>query len=259
MFDPSLCQQVSSTRLWTTVSRTLLFVLSRPLLAIALLVIFVLLPLTLSKRIRKPKWKKRAFGLGMVALIGYGLVTTPPLANLAGYFLTRNLPADSGEPADAIVMLGRSYAQNEIRAQAAADLWRAKRAPIIFPSGRNDALVMAKLLGEQLPPIEAGAIAGEPCSLTTEQNAQFTAAILWPQGVRRIILVTDLPHLRRSQLTFESFGFTVLPHAVPFKSNNPAMRNFLEIRESLGLLTYGLQGRYKNEDIPSLSVISEGE
>ena len=256
MFDPNLCQQVSSTRLWTMVSRMLLFVLSRPLLAIALLTLFILLPLGLSKRIRQPKWRKRIFAISLGALALYGLVTTPPLANLASYFLTRNLPADSGEPADAIVVLGRSYSQNKIRAEAAADLWRANRAPIIFPSGRNDALVMAELLREELPPIDEGAIAGEPCSLTTEQNAEFTTAILWPQGVRKIILVSDLPHLRRSQLTFESFGFTVIPHAVPFESNNLAMKNFLVIRESLGLLTYGLQGRYRPKDLPSPTTIT---
>ena len=256
MFDPSLCQQVSSTRLWTTVSWTLLFVLSRPLLAIALLSCLVLIPLTLSKRIRQPKWKKRAVALGVALLMVYGLVAAPPLASLARYFLARNLPADNGESADAIVVLGRGYSQNEIRAQAAADLWQAKRAPIIFPSGRRDALVIADLLSEQFPSIEPEAIAGEPCSLTTEQNAQFTAAILWPQGVRKIILVSDLPHLRRSQLTFESFGFTIIPHVVPFNSESPTMKNFLVIRESLGLLTYGLQGRYKPKAIPSPSTIT---
>jgi len=255
MFDPGLCQEVSSTKAWTLVSGFLLFVLSRPIIAIALLSTLALLPIAFAKPAQRSSRKRRSLIFGITALFLYGLLTTPTLSLVGSYFLTRHLPANSTESADAIVVLGRGSAQNEIRARLSADLWRAQRAPLIFPSGRKDAPLMFDLLRQAKPPIDLDAIAGEPCSLTTEQNAQFTAAILWPQGVRKIILMTDQPHMRRSQLTFESFGFKVIPHVIPFEFNNRAKKNFVVIRESLGLVSYGWQGRYDPKEIPPVSII----
>ena len=254
MFDPGLCQEVSSTRAWTAVSSSLLFVLSRPLIAIALLSA-ALIPVAFTQAKQRSKWKKRSLTIGVIALLLYILITTPALSSIGSYFLTRHLPANSTATADAIVVLGRGKSQNPIRAQLSAELWRSQRAPLIFVSGRKDALIIANLLHRAKPPISPDAIAGEPCSLTTEQNAQFTAAMLWPQGIRKIILMTDQPHMRRSQLTFESFGFTVIPHVVPFKTNNRAKKNFLVTRESLGLVSYGWQGRYNPQEIPPMSII----
>lgn len=49
----------------------------------------------------------------------------------------------------------------------------------------------------------------------------------------------------RSFLTFRSFGFEVVPHPSPLPSfmGYPSQRR-LVMRESFGLLTYGLLGRY---------------
>ncbi len=226
MFDPGLCQEVSSTKAWTLVSRSLLFVLSRPLLAIALLSATTFLPIAITRPKRRFQWEKRSLALGVTALLFYILIITPTLSSLGNYFLTRYLPANSSESADAIVVLGRGDEQNQIRAQQSAELWRAQRAPLIFVSGRRDTPIIIDWLHQAQPPIDSEAIAGEPCSLTTEQNAEFTAAILWPQGVHKIILATDRPHMRRSQLTFESFGFTVIPHVIPFKTGSRAEKTF---------------------------------
>ena len=193
--------------------------------------------------------------LSGIVLFLYSLLLTPVLPSISQYFLTRYLPANSAETADAIVVLGRGDEQNEIRARRSAELWRSQRAPLLFASGRVDTPLIVDLWQQAEPAIEESAIAGEPCSLTTEQNAQFSAAILWPQGVRKIILMTDQPHMRRSQLTFESFGFEVIPHVVPFNTNNRARRNVLVVRESLGLLSYGLKGRYSPRAMPPRSVI----
>lgn len=255
MFDPGLCQEISSTKAWTLVSRSLLFVLSRPLIAIALLSAIALLPIAVIQPKQRPKWGKRSLALGIAALLFYILITTSALSSIGSYFLMRYLPANSTESADAIVVLGRGDEQNQFRAQRATELWRSQRAPLIFISGRRDTPIIIDLLRQAQPPIDSDAIAGEPCSLTTEQNAQFTAAILWPQGIRKIVLMTDQPHMRRSQLTFESFGFTVIPHVIPFETSNRAEKNFLAIRESLGLVSYGWQGRYNPQDIPPMSII----
>lgn len=257
MFDPNLCQRVSPTRAWTLVSRLLLFIINHPLVAIALIAACSLLPFARSSFKQKAKWRKRGIVYGSTALFLYLLLITPLLSSLGSYFLTRNLLPNNNEPADAIVVLGRGDYQNDIRAKLSAELWRDERAPLMFASGRTDTPIIIDLWQQSTPPIEASAVAGEPCSLTTEQNAQFTAALLWPQGVRKIILMTDKLHMRRSQLLFERFGFAVIPHVIPFESTNPARNNFLAIRETIGLVSYGLQGRYKSEDVPPISIISE--
>ncbi len=100
------------------------------------------------------------------------------------------------------------------------------------------------------------AIAGEPCSATTNENALFTAALLQPQSIKQLILVTDPPHMARSQLTFRSLGFEVIPHPSPVPSSlNFKQRQFIVIREWAGLITYGVLGRYfaRSADAPAFS------
>lgn len=257
MFDLEMCQEVSPTRAWTLTSQLMLYIVNHPLLAIALITAIACLPIIFAPSQQKSKWRKRSLIGGSTLLFLYILSIAPAIPSLSNYFLTRNLPANSTQSADAIVVLGRGDKQNNIRASVTADLWREQRAPLLFASGRKDTPQIIERWQQATPPIRASAIGGEPCSLTTEQNAQFTAALLWPQGVRKIILVTDQPHMRRSQLIFERFGFTVIPHVIPFETNNPARKNFLSIREIIGLVSYGLQGRYEPEDIPPVSIISE--
>ena len=261
MFDPGLCQQISPTRAWTLTSESLLYIINHPLLAVGAIVNLFCLLIVFAPPKQRSKWRRRSLVCGGIVLLLYILLITPATSSAGNYFLTRHLPFNSAESsvesADAIVVLGRGEDQNNIRAELTAKLWRARRAPLLFASGREDALLIENLWQQATPPIDASAIAGEPCSLTTEQNAQFSAAILWPQGVRKIILVTDRAHMRRSQLLFERFGFTVIPHIIPFKTNNLARKNFLTIREIVGLVSYGLQGRYQPEEIPPISIISK--
>ncbi len=149
--------------------------------------------------------------------------------------------------------MGRGPQHNPMRAQVAEQLWQAQRAPLIFASGRGDAPLIADLVRAQVP---AATVSGEPCSLTTNQNAEFTAALLMPQGVRTIILVTDAPHMLRSLLTFQSFGFKVIPHVSPLNPNTDrSKRRFLVFRESIGLVSYSLLGRYFSREVPPPSVI----
>jgi uncharacterized SAM-binding protein YcdF (DUF218 family) len=50
-------------------------------------------------------------------------------------------------------------------------------------------------------------------SRNTRQNAQFTADILRPMGINKIVLVTSALHMRRAVASFEKEGFTVIPAA----------------------------------------------
>ena len=157
--------------------------------------------------------------------------------------LTQFLPAYRGQTADAVVVLGRGiYLQNS-RVMTAVDLMSAERAPRIFVSGRGDAPIMADMLNKL--GVDSSKISGEGCSVTTEQNAQYTAQQLRPAGVQSIILVSDPSLLLRSQLVFRSLGFKVIPYASPLpKQLGLRRRRVLAMRESMGLVTYGLMGRY---------------
>ncbi|HIK44388.1 MAG TPA: YdcF family protein [Leptolyngbyaceae cyanobacterium M65_K2018_010] len=193
------------------------------------------------------RWRRSVSRFGMLLLVIYGLMALPSAAQLGGRVLALITPSDPGQTADAIVVLGRGSAFRPGRVQVAAELWQQGRAPRIFTSGRGDAVELGQMLeAAGVPP---AAIAGEPCSATTNENAEFTAALLQPQGMRRIVLVTDLPHLLRSTLTFRSFGFAVFPHASPLPSGfDRQQKRHLIWREWAGLVSYGLLGRYLSRD-----------
>ncbi len=249
MLDSSLCQQVSPTRMWAFLSKLLLLALSHPLIVVVTVVAIASLPWVLRRR----RWKKPVAVLGIILLVGYLAVISPVASQLGNQLLVRFLPADTGEKAGAIIVLGRGEQQNPARSQVAGTLWQAKRAPLIFASGRKDAPLIAQIIRQMFP---QATVEGEPCSLTTDQNAEFTAALLRPQGIKKIILVTDPPHMWRSLLTFQSFGFKVIPHFSPLsKKTAPIRKRFIVFRETVGLLSYGLMGRYSPKEVPPPSII----
>jgi uncharacterized SAM-binding protein YcdF (DUF218 family) len=250
VLDYSICQQISTIRLWTFFSAALLFILARPLLLAAVVGAAVSWPWVF----RRDRWKKPIIALGLLLFVFYLSFFSPLMSQWGENLLVKFLPADSGEVADAIVVLGRGEKQNPMRAQIAGNLWQAQRAPLIFISGRKDAPLIRDLIFQQFP---KALVAGEPCSLTTDQNAAFTASLLRPRGINTIILVTDPAHMWRSLLTFESFGFRVIPYFSPLADDTQSgNKRFLVIREGVGLLSYGLMGRYKAREVPPVTVIS---
>lgn len=253
MLDPALCQQASSTGWWPgwwpRAPWMLLYVLSNPAIVLLVLLVLAMLPWLTHQN----KWKKPAVTVSSCLLVSYLIVLSPLFMSLGDRLLVDFVPPDRGGKADAIVVLGRGLPHNPNRVKEAQALWQRQRAPLVFASGRIDAPVIAELVRSKVP---AEAVSGEPCSRTTEENAEFTAAILRPQGVRTIILVTDPQHMLRSLLTFESFGFEVIPHTSPLSpETDPVHRRFLVIRESVGLVSYGLMGRYSAREVPPTSVI----
>lgn len=58
-------------------------------------------------------------------------------------------------------------------------------------------------------------------SRDTAENAAFSAAILRPLGMRRIVLVTDAMHMPRAKSAFERAGFDVLAAPTMFFSEQP--------------------------------------
>ncbi|AFY72381.1 hypothetical protein Syn7502_00213 [Synechococcus sp. PCC 7502] len=153
-----------------------------------------------------------------------------------------DFPSIPAIPSDAIVILGRGEALRQSRVEVAVNLWRSLMVPIIFASGTDDALEIQAMLRELGIPDQV--ITGEDRSRTTAENAEFTSLILGKQGIKRILLVTDPLHMKRSLLTFQHYGFDVIP--VPTAGNDGLSKqeqDLLIIREYFALVSYGLLGR----------------
>lgn len=240
-----------ATSLWTSLSWTLFGWLVRPGVVLPVLLMLIVGPRVLRWWPCRRGWSR----LGVVLLVSYLIGLSPVATAVGDWFLVRPLPPDRGQPADAIVVLGRGGPLRMSRVKTAVELWQTQRAPLIVASGRGDAwpikndLVQAQVPGRQ--------VLVEPCSRTTYENAQETASLLLPQGQRRIILVTDPPHLLRSHLTFQKLGFQVIPHPSPLpRQLDWPRRHLLTMREWISWLSYGVQGRYGRNLSPSSQPIS---
>lgn len=246
MLDPALCDRPVSQ--WISLKGILSTWLMTPSLVVLTFLVLIGLPWVIPKL----RWKRSISGLGIVLLLIYFIAGSPPAIAIASRGLVAPLPADSGATADAIVVLGRGQDLRNSRVEVVADLWQAHRAPLIFASGLHDGPQIVQLL--KAKGIPAQVMDDENCSQTTEENARFTAAVLQPQEVQRILLVTDPPHMLRSLLTFRSLGFTVIPHSSPIPRNFSSSRKFLIVSyEYVGLVSYSLQGRFSPRRSPELA------
>ena len=248
MFDSKLCDR------WLTNTFTRLPLITdwwqfgwRKQLLLVVIVILVFFGL---RWIRQYKRGRGWLSSPRVVLLLFGITATVPIVfAVAAKGLVIFLPTDSGAAAEAIVVLGRDEEFRKQRVDVARELWHARRAPRIFTSGRGDAASMIEQLKAKSIPNRV--LDGENCSLTTWQNAVFTAAALHPQGIRQILLLTDELHMLRSLLVFRANGFIVIPHTTRLPPNFGFKATaFLTFREYLGLVGYGLQGRFHPQRSP---------
>jgi uncharacterized SAM-binding protein YcdF (DUF218 family) len=73
-------------------------------------------------------------------------------------------------------------------------------------------------------------------SRNTRENARFTAAVLLPEGVTRILLVTHAFDVRRARSEFEAAGFQVTPAPTVVRPRTPlpmAVADFLPSAKAL--------------------------
>jgi uncharacterized SAM-binding protein YcdF (DUF218 family) len=215
-------------------------------------VILPLLPLiVLPILLGSSRWKRWLSQPIVWLLLVYLIVISPPIAALMVRGLTFFVPADSGAPADAIVVLSRGAEEAGSRYELAVRLWQANRAPQIFVTAKGNVAKTHSLLNQAGAP--GSVLSGTACAMTTQDEASSTAAILGPQGVRTIVLVTDPPHMLRSMLTFRGLGFAVIPHISPLPADlSSAKRSLLALREYPGLLSYFALGRFQQQSIDAL-------
>lgn len=238
MIDTALCSQSPSQ--WLVMKSTISSWLMTPTLVVVPLAGLILLPWMLPLR-----WKRLLSGVGSLLLVTYFAATLPLTIAVANKGLVAFLPSDPGVTADAIVILGRGQPFRASRVDVAARLWKDQRAPLIFASGAGDGAELSQLLQERGIPKRA--LADENCSRTTEENALYTASALQSQGVKKILLVTDPPHMLRSLLTFRNLGFDAYPHPSPLPHNLASKKKAMMVfYEYAGLVSYGLKGYLKS-------------
>ena len=135
----------------------------------------------------------------------------------------RQMAATTYPTADAIVVLGGeapmpAYEDSSIESQEAGttrvgfgfQLFRAARAPtILLTGGDGSATGMAREL--TLRGIPVSALELESRSMTTHEDAIFSAAILKREHRNRILLVTSAWAMARAEACFRKQGLEVIP------------------------------------------------
>lgn len=110
-----------------------------------------------------------------------------------------------------------------VRIRRGAQLARDTQLPVLVSGGRplpaesSEAAVMAAILEHEFGvPVRWR----EEESLDTAGNAYFSARLLAPAGVKRIVLVTQAFHMPRARMLFEAQGFEVIPAPTHFVAMN---------------------------------------
>jgi len=179
---------------------------------------------TLLLLARAKSARRAGYGLLVASLAALWLLSTPAFADLLQRAAQRCPPLDLSRPvkADAIVILGGGgyslWAPEYAGATAGrgllerlsygAYLERITHLPVVLSGAPQEVLAMQSALMRDYG-IEVSWI--DARSRDTFQNAQFSAQLLAPKKVHRILLVTSAAHEWRAMQEFRSAGFDVVP------------------------------------------------
>ena len=241
--------------------------------------LFLMLALASMLARRHPK---RARGLALATLGTLWLLSTPWISFLLFSSLMVASPLPPSDlvqlKVDAIVVLGGGlradcpeYAEPQPTLPSLErlryGLWVQQRlsVPLVLSSGNTDptrssiseAEAMARVARAQQP--GQGGLMLEERSLTTWENARECARLLLPQGMRRVLLVTEGFHMRRARQCFVRAGFEVVAAPVGLikagrfergvfawiPSYAALNRSSLALEELLGNLVYALRALFE--------------
>lgn len=204
-------------------------------------ILLVILVLAWWLRRSRPRLAGALFAVGIG---GFWLMSLPVVVQWSARALEREPALAQSEwsslatRADAIVVLGSGRERGDPawgsdqptgtgleRQRYAARLAKASGLPLVTTGG----------LHYGTPPSEAQLMADslrddfgvdvrwkEERSRTTWENAQMTADLLLPQGIKRVVVVTQAWHMPRSVWSFEKAGFEVVPAPVGFLGRDNA-------------------------------------
>jgi uncharacterized SAM-binding protein YcdF (DUF218 family) len=198
-------------------------------------ILLLLLVLAWWLRRSRPRLAGLCFALGAG---GFWLMSLPVVVQWGAKALEREAPlardewATLAQHADAIVVLGAGRERGDLawdsdqptgvalqRERYTARLAKASGLPVLTSGG----------LHYGTPPTEARLMAdslqddfGVPVrwqegrSRTTWENAQFSAEVLLPEGIKRVVIVTQAWHMPRAVWSFKKAGFEVVPAPMGF-------------------------------------------
>jgi uncharacterized SAM-binding protein YcdF (DUF218 family) len=215
--------------------------------------LFLLMAIGFLMRRRYPLGGRMVTGAGIVALFVLSTTAGARLFVKPLEQLTAPLQVVHNTGAQAIVVLaaGRvrdapEYDGRDIpdyialaRLRYAARLQRATKLPVLVTGGNglvddvswSKADAMAAALREDFG-VPVKWIEGK--SRNTAENAAFSTALLKPDAVRRVLLVTDAMHMARSRTAFQRAGLDVVAAPTLFFSHAPlAVGSYLPSAEGL--------------------------
>lgn len=204
-------------------------------------ILLLLLALGWWLRRTRPRLAGLCFALG---LGGFWLMSLPIVVQWSASALERVPPlapeewATLGQRADAIVVLGSGRERGDPawgadqptgigleRQRYAARLAKASGLPVLTSGGLHYGTPPseAKLMADSLLDDFGVTVRWqEGGSRTTWENAQMSADMLLPQGIKRVVVVTQAAHMPRSVWSFQKAGFEVVPAPVGFLGGDNA-------------------------------------
>jgi uncharacterized SAM-binding protein YcdF (DUF218 family) len=207
----------------------------------------------------------RPFVLGVIAGIalvlgGYWFIDN---TRVADHLVAPLLESDTSGVGDAIVVLGAAVNERCSpniygirRTMFARDAFLAGRAPrLLITGGRAVGAPCAvseamRTLLVQLG-VPADRIIVESSARSTWDNARFSDPILRALGAKRLVLVTDILHMRRAEACFRAFGYHVERLSVPVSESHPDNVSMLAmgLRETIAYGYYHFRGRFNSHHV----------
>jgi len=198
-------------------------------------VLILLLVLAWWWRRSRPRLAGWCFALGVG---GFWLMSLPVMVQWGAGLLEREAPlprdewATLAQRADAIVVLGAGRERGDLawgsdqptgmaleRERYAARLAKASGLPILTSGGLHygSPPTEAKMMADSMRDDFGVAVRWqEGQSRTTWENATFSAEVLLPEGIKRVVVVTQAWHMPRAVWSFQKAGFEVVPAPVGF-------------------------------------------
>ena len=213
------------------------------------------------------RWRRTGLVTALLSLLVLDALATPVVANrLLGWAEGGPVPAPSGAaPPGAIVVLGGDIEPAETpgdyeagrlslqRVYWAAQEFRATHLPILV-SGGIIGPAQSTIADLMAATLETGfgvpVTWREERSMTTYEDAEYSAAILREHGISTILLVTQPFHMPRGAWAFRHFGIAVIPARQPSVARarwqvgdflpqiNSLTESYFAAHELLGLLYY---------------------
>jgi uncharacterized SAM-binding protein YcdF (DUF218 family) len=215
------------------------------------------------------RWKQLGTATASLSIVGLYLLSTPYISSYLLRVTERMASIESGKTnlPEAIVVLGGDVEDTEDRTQKVGllTLERLFYASRVFHATHLPILVSGGPVGEGNGPIAnlmadiltndfgVPVVWRETASLTTLENARFSARLLTAANISTALVVTQRWHMPRALWAFRSSGISAAPADVPnvgalpggagdfLPTTKSLLNSFYAFHELLGLLYYQLR------------------